>query len=299
MTTLLTRLIDEVRSNLPPQRLVIESSLTPAEVIERLQGVTAAHGSRSGRDQTDTVFRGVVGGHDFRLVRIIAYRNSFVPIVEGRVEPVAHGSRMTATIRLPRLVAAFEFLWFGIITLVMLGLLHGVLSGHDSGWILLAPLGFYGAGVGLLMSGFGPEARRSRASLEAIVAGHPPPALTGDWLESADDIAWRDVRRAGWLGYIAVLSYPVSMGLALYTWIHLPGCTRQETLDPTIRCPAAWRTFSVWGVFAGVGGAAFLGGMALRRRRRLLLVLALAYNVAAVAVLLWILGNAAFFPRPR
>ena len=40
-------------------------------------------------------------------------------------------------------------------------------------------------------------------------------------------------------------------------------------------------------------------GLALRRRRRSLLALAVAYNLAAVAVLLWIASNPAFHPHHR
>jgi hypothetical protein len=71
MTTLRTRLIQTVRSNLPPQRLSIESNLTPEEVIDRLRAATDERRSWLGRSQTDKLFRGVVGNGDFRLARTI------------------------------------------------------------------------------------------------------------------------------------------------------------------------------------------------------------------------------------
>ena len=298
MTTLRTRLTRTVRSNLPPQRMSIESNLTRDEVIRRLRGATDERRSPFGRGQTDKWFRGVVGDPDFQLVRVIADMNSFLPTIEGRVESHGVGSRLTATLRLNGFTAAFMLFWFGFLTLFTVALAVVVLSSSDNALILLVPLGFYGFGFGLVMVGFGPEARRGRTLLEAVATGNTAPAASEDWFGSGT-IGWRDVRSGGWLGYVTVLSYPVAAGLALYTWFDRPGCTRQEALDPRIYCPAGWRTVSVWVIFAGVIGAAAVGSAALRRRRRFVVALALGYNIAAVAALLWILDNPAFFPHHR
>jgi hypothetical protein len=224
--------------------------------------------------------------------------NSFLPIIEGQVEISAPGSRLTATLRVHRFVAAFTVLWLGFLTLFTALVVTAVVTGGHGAWIFVGLLPLSGFPI-LLVTSFRSEARRARVLLEAIAAGSTLLTPAEDWFESANNLSWRDIRRAGWLGYIALLSYPVAMGLALLTWFRRPGCTNREALDPTIYCPADWRVFSVWGIFVSVMSAAFLGSVALRRRHRFMLALAVMYNVTAVAVLLWIASNPAFHPHAR
>lgn len=87
-----------------------------------------------------------MGDGDF--TRAITYFNSFLPIIEGRVEVAARGSRLKATLRLHRFVAAFAVFWFGFLTLFTVLVVTAVVSGGTSGSILLVPLPFYVFGPG-------------------------------------------------------------------------------------------------------------------------------------------------------
>ncbi|MDD5218714.1 MAG: hypothetical protein PHN49_08150 [Candidatus Omnitrophica bacterium] len=59
-------------------------------------------------------FAGTVDGPDFKIRRIIHYRNSFLPVLCGRAE----GSRLQITARLNWFVALFMGLWLGIVLFV-------------------------------------------------------------------------------------------------------------------------------------------------------------------------------------
>lgn len=253
MTELALRIARRVRNNLPPQELTIESSMTPEELATRLAAATDDRRRWITKPEPTKPFQGRVDGLSLELVRAIRYRNSFLPIIKGRIEAGDRGSRLTATMRLHPFVVGFEVLWFGFFglfaALIVVGIATGGRLGHA--WLLLVPMAFFGFGVGLLMTSFGPEARRARGVLESIASGNPPPAVQEAWFEATDNLSWRDIRRAGLLGYLAVLSYPVTAGLALLTWtgwfgwFGRIGCFHPESLDPTVYCPAGWRVVSV------------------------------------------------------
>ena len=169
------------------------------------------------------------------LPETITYYNSFLPIIEGRVEISAPGSRLTATLRLHRFVAVFAVLWLGFLTLFTALVVTAVVTGGTSAWVFLALLPFAGF-AHLLVTSFRSEARRARVLLEAVAAGGTLLAPAEDWFESANNLDWRDIRRAGWLGYVALLSYPVTAGLGLYTWLSRPGCSASRYVGDAGRC---------------------------------------------------------------
>jgi hypothetical protein len=96
---------------LPYERLVIETKLTPGEVAERLREVTAPGRRlrfRSSAPEKD--FQGTVSDREFRITRVIDYRNSFLPVVRGRIEDAPGGARVEVSMRLQPVVFGFMLL---------------------------------------------------------------------------------------------------------------------------------------------------------------------------------------------
>lgn len=101
----------------PHRTLTIETSLSPAEVHERLEKDVAPRrgtlrvfevGMYNGRvDET---------GFDFR--RSISGRNSFLPNVVGTIEQAAFGSRIHVRLTMPTVVTAFMAVWLGMVALM-------------------------------------------------------------------------------------------------------------------------------------------------------------------------------------
>jgi hypothetical protein len=152
---------------LPYQRFALDTTLPVEETCARL--ARSVEPRRSFRLGAGTCpFEGSVDGERFAIRRIILYRNSFLPLVNGSVEPTATGSRLRGTLTLHPLVAVFLALWIGIA--LMIGPPMLLSTEGDAPWsVRLTPLGIIGA-LGLVVSGaFTYEARRARSELVRIV----------------------------------------------------------------------------------------------------------------------------------
>jgi hypothetical protein len=105
-------------------------------------------------------FIGRVQDESFKLRRDIRYRNSFLPLVRGRIVPTATGTRVTVTMFLHPFVALFTVFWLGIAG-------YGAVTDTSSG---LFSWGMFAFGVLLVTGGFFPEAFAAKRILsEALL----------------------------------------------------------------------------------------------------------------------------------
>jgi hypothetical protein len=114
-------------------------------------------------------FIGSVEAGTFDLRRVIRYRNSFIPLVRGRITSAPMGSRVDVTMSLHPVVAVFMALWIlgtGFGALAMLDTPSG--QERSTAMLLLAMLAL---GVVLVVGGFFPEAAKTRRLLERALAG--------------------------------------------------------------------------------------------------------------------------------
>jgi hypothetical protein len=93
-------------------------------------------------------FIGTVHDNWFKMRRDIRGRNSFLPVILGRLISIPTGTRVRVTMFLHPVVAIFMALWLGV---VLLGALF-----HQSGLSFL-PWGMFVFGIVLVAVGFIPE----------------------------------------------------------------------------------------------------------------------------------------------
>ena len=141
------------------------SPLPPAELLRRVQ---------TARD-----FRGDIGATGFTLSRVVDYRNSMLPRIEGWVAAgAAGGSRLRLRHSLPPLVLVFGAVWLffvGSVVAAMLPLLTKAVAAGQWRELLgpeLIPLGMLGFGVLLLTVPFWVEVRQSRPQLVELLHLH-------------------------------------------------------------------------------------------------------------------------------
>ena len=154
---------------LPYKRLVFQSSLSREEIIRRLTIEVASCGSGGWLFERRTQdFEGLVSDEGFKISRVIRYRNSFLPIVEGKFSPIVNGVRIDVTMRLHFAVLLFSIVWlsgvgFGVLTVVK----HLISTGRfDS--VIFIPFGMLLFGYLLITLGFGIEANKSSDLLNDI-----------------------------------------------------------------------------------------------------------------------------------
>lgn len=104
----------------PYQRLVFESPLSREEITRRLtRKVTKRR--QDWFEKSTLPFEGTVSDTGFKVSRIINYRNSFLPVIDGRFFPLMRGVRVQVTVRLPANVLFFCVVWFSLVGLIGLG----------------------------------------------------------------------------------------------------------------------------------------------------------------------------------
>lgn len=99
---------------LPYEHLTITAHLSPDDAQEIVADIVEPF--RWGRffwSGHDKPYQGQVSEHRFKITRVIHYRNSFLPVVMGKISPTQHGSVIRITMRPDLFVVGFMIFWFG------------------------------------------------------------------------------------------------------------------------------------------------------------------------------------------
>jgi hypothetical protein len=115
-------------------------------------------------------FIGSVDGASFKLQRDIRYRNSFLPMIRGRIMPNGIGTQVSVTMFLHPLVAIFMIFWLSTVALA------AVPTRSASSMI---PLIMFVVGVAMPVGGFIPEAIKAQQLIRDAIADSPFAASQG------------------------------------------------------------------------------------------------------------------------
>jgi hypothetical protein len=159
----------------PYERLTLETSLTVNEVVAALSGYVEPKRfwrNPFSRDHKD--YQGLVSAEGFKMSRIIHHRNSFLPVIKGRMHPMTRGARVEVTMSLHPFIAAFWVLWLAILG-------SGSLTG-GAAWLAsprdalrLAPVAMFAFGYLLCTLSFKWESRKERQFLLELLDGRLMP----------------------------------------------------------------------------------------------------------------------------
>jgi len=149
----------------PYTRLSLRSSLPPNEIaalfgskIEPWQWMRFSGGGNR--------FQGSLTSDKFTVSRVIGYRNSFLPIIAGKIEPAEGGAIVRLVFRLHLAAAIFMAIWFGGVLLGCLAatvaLILGKIHPHPT---LLIPFGMLAFGIALVCGGFWFETLKQKPML--------------------------------------------------------------------------------------------------------------------------------------
>ena len=155
---------------LPFETIVIETPVTKDDTIATLASNIEREKTFRFLKKSDTkAFEGRLTGNAFEIRRIISYRNSFLPVIKGRIETFGTRTRLTINMRLHITVIIFMAVWFGFVGLFFIA---SVSSSDDSGGTFLFPLGMLIFGYALTMGGYLFESYRTKEILRDITKGY-------------------------------------------------------------------------------------------------------------------------------
>jgi hypothetical protein len=158
-------------SFVPYERLTIETGLTTREAFAALsEHVEPKRFWRNPFSREHKRYQGVVSAEGFEMSRIIHHRNSFLPLIKGRLHPSTRGTLVEIKMSLHPVVAVFMVLWLGF---VAIGSLAGVTTwlAAPRDVVRLAPLGMFAFGYLLCTLSFKWEVRKERRALVELLGG--------------------------------------------------------------------------------------------------------------------------------
>lgn len=158
---------------LPYRAFVLETRLPPEEVSARLSAAVEPIRWFRWRWGKRQPFQGAVEVGGFRILRVIGYSNSFIPVIRGHVTPTVDGARIDGTMTLHPAVAMFTAIWLGGAFLFRIPVAGAVVAGGVLNPMMFMPVGMCLFGWGLAVGGFTFEARLSLRKLQEIVAAEP------------------------------------------------------------------------------------------------------------------------------
>ena len=149
---------------IPYEKFKIESNLSVAEVLWRIK-------QRTGKKEffnfsPSHPFSGHVNEREFEITKNISYRNSFLPVIEGKVEQISTGTRVTISMRLHFAVMCFMFIWFSGVSVGCIAVLTHL---DRFSMPMLIPFGMLVFGVALVSGGFWFEASKQKAMLIELI----------------------------------------------------------------------------------------------------------------------------------
>jgi len=160
---------------MPVKVATIRSPLDPDTAYRRIDSITrpnrtfwvsilghepAAHG---------IAFEGTMAFPSFKIMRIIAYGNAFLPVIRGAIRPCHQGSAVYLRMTLHPVVAVFMIL---LLCVVGAPVAKALLQWPTAS-IPAAPAGMFVAGVLLTLGGFFTETTKAEAVIRECVASRP------------------------------------------------------------------------------------------------------------------------------
>lgn len=109
----------DIKKFLPFENITYQSRLDSDQILSRLSKVVEPKktfrmkGIFSSGDHKP--YEGTIEGNTFSINRIINYRNSFLPRIEGTIEKDLRGSNVVVKMRLHAFIFIFAFFWLGAV----------------------------------------------------------------------------------------------------------------------------------------------------------------------------------------
>ena len=156
---------------LPTENIIYKTRLKEDEIINRLSGfIEPKKTFRFGIFSSGSAksYEGQINGKKFKIKRIIGYRNSFLPRIDGIIEREFDGLTIKVKMRLHIFVIVFLCIWCGGVGLACIAFLTQVFNHSGFNPVALIPFGMLIFVYALTMGGFKFESRKSKKDLQNI-----------------------------------------------------------------------------------------------------------------------------------
>lgn len=147
------------------ERYVLITKLTSVDVTKLISTTLLP------QQNSEALYQGEITRDAFRITRISKYRNSFLPIIKGKISAVLNRTEISITMKPPVSTVIFLLIWIcftgvGCLKVIFPGLFN--LSNEDKPiWFL--PFLFLSGGYLIAILSFKSESRKSKQFLEMLL----------------------------------------------------------------------------------------------------------------------------------
>lgn len=156
---------------LPAENITYKTRLNEDEIIKRLSDYIEPEKTfwlGMFNSSSTKSYEGQIEGQRFNIKRIIKYRNSFLPRINGVIERDLDGLTIKVKMRLHIFVIVFLCIWCGGVGLGCIALLTESLNSSEINLATLIPFGMLMFAYLLTMGGFKFESNKSKRDLQTI-----------------------------------------------------------------------------------------------------------------------------------
>ncbi|MBD5508227.1 MAG: hypothetical protein HDR05_09325 [Lachnospiraceae bacterium] len=158
---------------LPYMEHTIHTTKSPQEIHDIMQSVTFS--KRAWVTRPPGEFIGTIEQYDFKIMRIINYRNSFMPVIKGAIKKGEGAYVVALKMQLHPLTYIFLIIWFGLAGFIFLiAVLYLITSEPMDVRMILGAGGFIAWGQILSRWGFFFQAKKDIKKLEELLSAETP-----------------------------------------------------------------------------------------------------------------------------
>ncbi|MGG1923479.1 hypothetical protein AB1278_16810 [Chryseobacterium sp. NRRL B-14798] len=149
---------------LPFERITYKTNLSEKEVLTRLSGFVEPKKFGLGKNYIKE-YEGSVDNNSFEISRVIQYRNSFLPQINGKIQNENNGTQIQVTMSLNAFVFFFLIVWCSFALIFFIGVSIKAIREKEISVELFLPLGMLLFVYALTMAGFKSESKQAKEYL--------------------------------------------------------------------------------------------------------------------------------------
>ena len=166
----------DLKKYLPFESYVLTTQLSPQEVYKRLSDniePRKMYRFFTFDKQPTKPYEGEIAVHSFRISRVINYRNSFLPIINGEILSFFGQTQIQIKMKPAIFVLIFMSFWLSMTGAACVGILFNIPQMTQSGFspMLLIPFAMFIFGCLLSFFSFKIESKKSKAFLATLLMG--------------------------------------------------------------------------------------------------------------------------------
>lgn len=160
----------KIFQNYPSEKITYKTPLSKEEVLRILsENVEKSTHFWDFLKKTEKPYRGKIFSENFEIQRVIRYRNSFLPIINGEIQQKNTHTEIHIKMQMILFVQIFLIIWFSIVFVMLFSVFFSVFFLKETSiWSVVLPLFFLTFGFALSYFGFTSETKKSKNWLQQI-----------------------------------------------------------------------------------------------------------------------------------